>query len=157
LLSALNEVASSRFEKMENFSVSFKPPSFRSKPAKSTDEWLKSKKVDDNADGLWRVHDKLYDLINFVNRHPGGADWLNLTQGTDITELFESHHISGKADLLLHSFYICEAKKPRSYRVTFCDDGFYKTLKKKIADQLRSLNRDAIERSKVNIVVTDMI
>lgn len=141
--------------KMEGFSVSYKPPSFRTKSAKSVEQWLNGKKADDNADGLWRVHDKLYDVINFIHRHPGGADWLKLTQGTDITELFESHHISGKADLLLHSFYVCEAKKPRNYRITFCDDGFYKTLKKKIADQLGNLNRDAVQRSKVSCVVTD--
>lgn len=42
--------------------------------------WLDGKRLDDNAEGLWRVHDKLYDLTNFVARHPGGPEWLQLTE-----------------------------------------------------------------------------
>lgn len=42
--------------------------------------WLESRRNDDNAEGLWRVHDSLYDLNVFVNRHPGGADWIKLTK-----------------------------------------------------------------------------
>lgn len=34
--------------------------------------WLEGKQIDDNAEGLWRVHDKLYDLSDFAKRHPGG-------------------------------------------------------------------------------------
>lgn len=35
---------------------------------------------DDNAEGLWRVHDGLYDLTNFIELHPGGEDWIRLTK-----------------------------------------------------------------------------
>lgn len=135
----------------ESSSVSVKFPSYRNKSSKSIKQWLKAKREDDNAEGLWRIHDRLYDLIKFVQRHPGGVDWLELTQGTDITELFETHHISRKAEMLLPNFFVREAKHSRNYRTTFCDDGFYKTLKKKAADQLSVVNKKAMKTSDVNM------
>lgn len=42
--------------------------------------WLQSRQKDDNAEGLWRVHDNLYDLTDFINWHPGGVDWIKLTK-----------------------------------------------------------------------------
>lgn len=42
--------------------------------------WLESKRDDDNAEGLWRVHNTLYDLTKFINMHPGGSDWLIFTK-----------------------------------------------------------------------------
>lgn len=41
---------------------------------------MQSRQQDDNAEGLWRVHDTLYDLTDFINWHPGGADWIRLTK-----------------------------------------------------------------------------
>jgi cytochrome b involved in lipid metabolism len=131
----------------ESSSISSK---FPSASPKSVNQWLQRKKLDDNAEGLWRVHDKLYDLINFIQRHPGGADWLQLTQGTDITELFETHHIGDKAEMLLHSFYVRDAKEPRNSRITFCEDGFYKSLKNKVADNMKLANQSKLDASKVS-------
>ena len=34
--------------------------------------WLKAKAVDDDCENLWRVHNGLYDLSQWVNKHPGG-------------------------------------------------------------------------------------
>ena len=33
--------------------------------------WLKAKAVDDDCENLWRVHNGLYDLSQWVNKHPG--------------------------------------------------------------------------------------
>lgn len=41
---------------------------------------MQSRQTDDNAEGLWRVHDTLYDLTEFINWHPGGVDWIKLTK-----------------------------------------------------------------------------
>lgn len=41
---------------------------------------MESKKIDDNAEGLWRVHDGIYDLTDFIKLHPGGVDWIELTK-----------------------------------------------------------------------------
>jgi len=51
------------------------------------------KRKDDDIGNLWRVHDKLYDLTSFISSHPGGSHWIQMTQGTDITEAFESSHV----------------------------------------------------------------
>lgn len=130
--------------------VSTNPLSYRFKSAMSTKQWLEAKRIGDNAEGLWRIDDKIYDLINFIPRHPGGADWLKLTQGTDITELFESHHISTKAEMLLPHFFVKRADKPRNYKFTFCDDGFYKTLKIKAVDQFVVLRKKKTSASVVS-------
>lgn len=116
--------------------------------------WLAGKRIDDNAEGLWRVHDKLYDLTDFVNRHPGGAEWLELTKGVDITEQFETHHITGKAEQLLTKFYIRDAVLPRNYDFTFNDDGFFRTLKRKAAAKLENVDKTPIRTSNM---ISDLV
>lgn len=61
-------------------SLGFKYPHNRDIPLKIGDLWLEGKRHDDDTDGLWRVHDDLYDLTEFVKKHPGGAFWLQATK-----------------------------------------------------------------------------
>ena len=64
----------------------------------SAEGWLTNKRKGDGIDpGLWRIHDKLYDLSCFAKRHPGGAMWIESTMGTDITEAFEVSHFFSEA------------------------------------------------------------
>lgn len=60
--------------------VSNKYPTFRDDAIRGCYSWLEGKRVDDNAEKLWRVHDKIYDLTDFINKHPGGKEWLELTK-----------------------------------------------------------------------------
>lgn len=53
---------------------------------------MQSRKQDDNAEGLWRVHDTLYDLTDFINWHPGGADWIELTK-VEMFNLYQIFHL----------------------------------------------------------------
>lgn len=46
----------------------------------SGDVWLEDRRKVDNTKGLWRVHDDLYDLTDFIDKHPGGKIWLELTK-----------------------------------------------------------------------------
>lgn len=57
-----------------------KYPSFRDDKINGCWRWLEGRRADDEAEGLWRVHDKLYDLKTFVKKHPGGKEWLELTE-----------------------------------------------------------------------------
>ncbi|PSN47101.1 Cytochrome b5-related protein [Blattella germanica] len=109
-----------------------KYPSLRDSLVKSADIWLDGKRQDDNVGDLWRVHDELYDLTEWIEKHPGGSDWINFTRGTDITEAFEAHHISLKAELMLKNFHVGPANGPRNSPYTFKEDGFYRTLKQKV-------------------------
>ena len=39
--------------------------------------WLKAKAVDDKCENLWRIHNSLYDLSQWVNKHPGIVENIN--------------------------------------------------------------------------------
>lgn len=91
------------------------------------------RELDDVGD-FWRVYDKLYNLEQFIHKHPGGADWIEITRGTDITEAFESSHVINvnKVEAILSKYYVKEANTPRNSPYTFKDDGFYKVLKRRV-------------------------
>jgi len=116
---------------------------------KGCKKWLDGRRIDDGAEGLWRIHDKLYDFKDFIARHPGGSQWLEVTEGIDITEQFESHHISKLAESLLPKFYVRDCVEPRNYKITFKADGFYKTLQKRVAGKLKFLDQAPKQKSKL--------
>lgn len=132
-------------------SITSKYPTFRDAPLKTVNLWLEGKRQDDGAEGLWRIHDTLYDLTDFIDRHPGGVDWIRQTKGTDITEAFETHHITTKAENLLPKYKVREAKLPRNVRLTFRDDGFYRTLKRRVRDKLQGIDKTPIQTSRLII------
>lgn len=100
--------------------------------------WLKSKRKDDAVeDDLWRINDTLYDFTDFVHKHPGGSDWISVTKGLDITEAVETHHIyPEKLEIYLKKYRVRETTKPRNSKLTFKEDGFYVTMRKKVAAKL---------------------
>lgn len=62
-------------------------------------------------------------------------------QGTDITEAFEVHHINyAKAEHLLKDYRVRGAKLPRNFKFTFKETGFYRTLRGRVAEKLKTLN-----------------
>ena len=113
-------------------------PQLRDDPLKSGSIWIKGKQIDDECGDLWRVHDKLYDLSDFIHSHPGGQMWIEVTRGTDITESFESSHLNAdKVEAILAKFYRKEATKKRVSPFTFELDGFYRTLKRRAYSHLK--------------------
>ncbi|KAJ8937273.1 hypothetical protein NQ318_005671 [Aromia moschata] len=110
--------------------------------------WLAGKRADDGAEGLWRIHDDLYDFCSFVNDHPGGREWLSLTKGTDITEAFESHHLSQVPKKMMGKFFVRKARQARNSPFTFHENDFYDTLKKKIYKELPNIPKAPAARSK---------
>lgn len=105
--------------------------------AGSVAEWLTSKRRDDGAEGLWRVHDTLYDLTSFAHKHPGGAFWLVTTRGTDITEAVEVHVGQTKVKAILEKYAVRKATAKSTCTHTFKPDGFYATLRGRVFDTLR--------------------
>lgn len=135
--------------------------------------WLDEKRKTDGAEGLWRIHDSLYDLTDFIRKHPGGQFWLEVTKvsihikgfqkyfcfaffhkGIDITEAFESHHISDRPERILKKYYVRKAKTPRSSPYTFENDGFYRTLKRNVRKELKCISR---ENSSSNIIADSLL
>jgi len=129
-------------------SISVKYPTNRDLPLKNVYRWLDGRREDENAEGLWRIYDNLYDFTDFIKHHPGGPDWLSWTKGLDITEPFECHHISTKPDALLPKYFVRKATKPRNFKFTMHEDGFFKTLKRKVRDKLATLDKSKENTSK---------
>ena len=48
--------------------------------AKNAENWWDGKRIDDNVATFWRIHDKIYDLSDFVDKHPGGEVLLETYQ-----------------------------------------------------------------------------
>lgn len=71
-------------------------PLLREAPPKSAELFLKDKQRDDGAEGLWRVHDGLYDLSSFVDNHPGGSEWLRLTKVRNTSDLYALNRCAHK-------------------------------------------------------------
>ena len=108
-------------------------PTGRNYLMKTANRWLKFKAQDDAIGvGLWRIHDGLYDLRAYIDKHPGGPDWLEMTEGQDITEAFEAAHVrGGKVEKILKKYWVKDTNKPRTSPFTFAPNGFYRTLKAK--------------------------
>ncbi|KAE9523809.1 hypothetical protein AGLY_015697 [Aphis glycines] len=125
------------------------------KNIKSADDWIGARRMEDGADELWRIHDGLYDLEQWIHKHPGGSQWLEITKGTDITELFESSHINGKAaTTMMHKFYVRNAKSPRKSPFTFKPDGFYNVLKSRVAKKLSFVDSNSYHIKSMLVVDT---
>ena len=108
---------------------------------KFQNNWLEHKRSVDKVDSnLWRIHDKLYNLENFAKIHPGGRQWIDLTKGTDITESFEVSHLfeDERGNALLKKYFVRDCYEPRTTTFTFDDDGFYKSLKKRVRPILQA-------------------
>uniref|UniRef100_A0A336MXL3 CSON002711 protein n=1 Tax=Culicoides sonorensis TaxID=179676 RepID=A0A336MXL3_CULSO len=135
-------------------SISYKYPTNRDLPLKNSWLWLEGRREDENAEGLWRIYDNLYDFTNFIRHHPGGQDWLLWTQGLDITEAFECHHITLKPDALLPKYFVRKAKNPRNFKLTLDENGFYKTLKRKVREKLPTLDK---KRESVSKRILDIL
>lgn len=112
---------------------------------------MDAKRVDDNVeDGLWRIHDTLYDLTDFISSHPGGPDWLRMTKGHDITEAFITHHLAmEKVEPLLAKYRVRETARPRNVKLTFNEDGFYMTLRRRVMAKLPEIRSKTKVYSKV--------
>jgi hypothetical protein len=74
---------------------------------------------------------------------------LHFSQGTDITEAFESFHITEKASKMLHKFFVRDAKDQRSYKFTYDEGGFFRTLKRRAAERLETLDTSVLWKSKI--------
>jgi hypothetical protein len=74
----------------------------------------------------------VYDLREFVGKHPGGSQWLELTRGQDLTEHFITHHLNEeKARSMLQKYYVRDVDAPLPLRFTFEEDGLYRRVKRR--------------------------
>ena len=48
--------------------------------------------------------------------------------------------MNSKPSEVLKKYYVREAKEPRNYRLTFNENDFYKTIKRKVNEKLKTIN-----------------
>lgn len=73
-----------------------------------------------------------------------------MTNGHDITEMFYSHHlVTQKIEPLLKKYCVKETTRPRNVKLTFHENGFYMTLRRKVAAKLPELQKTTKIYSKV--------
>lgn len=72
------------------------------------------------------------------------ADILQSNHRTDITEAFEASHVVNvnKVEAVLAKYYVKEAQNPRNSPYTFKEQGFYKTLKRRVEPVLKVMMLD---------------
>lgn len=113
--------------------------------------WLVAKASRDSAAGataelppertadLWLVHGRWYDLSGFARRHPGGRFWIEETRGTDVTDLYETHHLdaAGGPDRILAGCLVGPAAPDYRGLYDYEADALYPTLKRRVAKALR--------------------
>eukprot|EP00178_Gracilaria_changii_P003270 TRINITY_DN147_c0_g2_i2.p1 TRINITY_DN147_c0_g2~~TRINITY_DN147_c0_g2_i2.p1 ORF type:complete len:536 (-),score=131.31 TRINITY_DN147_c0_g2_i2:442-2049(-) len=72
------------------------------------------------------IHGRVYDVTQFVQRHPGGSELLLLAVGRDATDLFESYHpFTDAPNKLLHKMHI-GSLGTYEHPVYKPDSGFYR-------------------------------
>ncbi|KAK1138498.1 hypothetical protein N8T08_002448 [Aspergillus melleus] len=92
-----------------------------SKPESSMEEQLPQYTVADVAshnrkDDLWIViHGKVYDITKYLQDHPGGADVLIETAGTDATEAFEDVGHSDDSREIMEEYLIGTLQGAKEY------------------------------------------
>ncbi|MCU0656699.1 MAG: fatty acid desaturase [Polyangiaceae bacterium] len=88
------------------------------------------------ADRLWFIDGKAYDLSEFLEKHPGGLDAIRLGQGTDCTELFRTYHFRRMPAAKLLARYEVSVNRNdpqvlerlRGSDFTFKEGEFYRTI-----------------------------
>lgn len=121
--------------------------------------WMQEKKERDaqlwgsDTSNYWIIENKLYDLTDFIPRHPGGKEWLTMTKGQDVTELFIVHHINEKkARDVLAKYYVGETKNQVS-RFSFEEDGLYRTVKRELLKEMTVEEIQDETKSKISALI----
>ncbi|CAG8489278.1 9106_t:CDS:2 [Funneliformis mosseae] len=84
-------------------------------------------------DAYVAIRGNVYDITNFIKRHPGGEDILLFAAGRDATQAFETYHELGKPDLVLKKYFIGTLIS-NELPVFLEPTEFHRTLKKRVED-----------------------
>lgn len=89
------------------------------------------------------VRDDVYDVTEWIDRHPGGREILLLAIGRDVTDLMTSYHpFTDKADKMLAMYKIGTLTGPREFPQYSPDRGFYKTVCERVDKYFKETAQD---------------
>ena len=85
---------------------------------------------------LIKIHDKYYNIYDFLHKHPGGKKILESCEGIDATAAFESYHVFCNMKKIKQIMKNYEVTNPEyeiaSCKYTFSETGFYSDVKEKV-------------------------
>ncbi len=88
---------------------------------------------------MWNIHGKTYNLKPFLHKHPGGKAVLEACMGNDdLTPIFESYHAFSNMSTIksiMKNYEVCACQPSKTL---FATDGFYRTLQKRVINQLKN-------------------
>lgn len=87
---------------------------------------------------MWHINGKTYNLKPFLDKHPGGKAILESCMGKDdLTATFESYHAlcdMKKIESIMKKYEVSTCKPSK---MSFRDNGFYKTVRKRVKNKLK--------------------
>ncbi|KAJ3012787.1 hypothetical protein HKX48_006092 [Thoreauomyces humboldtii] len=87
------------------------------------------------------IRGKLYDLTDFVDRHPGGRDIMLLSAGRDVTQVYETYHDMARTENVLRKYLVGDLTD--SALPTFpAPSAFQTTLRSRVSDHFRKSGKD---------------
>ena len=86
---------------------------------------------------MWKIHNKYYDLSNFLDKHPGGSKILESCSDVgDVTAAFESYHSMCNMNKIIKTMEKYEIEEPNviipNHKYTFNQNQFYQEVKEKV-------------------------
>ena len=116
----------------------------------SVEVWKSDKRLADQklfgvGPDQWSYKNKIYDLSQFIKRHPGGEHWLEMTKGSDITDFVETHHLNLRnIEEILQKYYVKDChKKPEFARFDWSEKGLFYDLRERIVKKLNGKSTSA--------------
>eukprot|EP01112_Ceratiomyxa_fruticulosa_P003885 TRINITY_DN141_c0_g1_i4.p1 TRINITY_DN141_c0_g1~~TRINITY_DN141_c0_g1_i4.p1 ORF type:complete len:487 (-),score=90.18 TRINITY_DN141_c0_g1_i4:261-1721(-) len=94
-------------------------------------------------DDCWvAVDGKVYDVSEWLNKHPGGKDIILMSSGRDVTNLFQSYHpLTDKPSQVLKKYYKCDISNTEFPRYV-SKSPFYDTLRNRLKTYFAKNNLD---------------
>lgn len=88
---------------------------------------------------MWIINGTIYDLRNFLDKHPGGREILEESYGQDdLTAAFESYHSLSDKNKILNIMEKYKVKDIEKTNFIFNKDSFYYILSEKVKNKLNN-------------------
>nr|AGS55977.1 delta-5 desaturase [Pythium aphanidermatum] len=85
----------------------------------------------------------VYDVTEWADRHPGGAELIHLHAGRECTDTFDSYHpFSNRAEKILGKYAIGKLVGPNEFPVYKPDSGFYRECAQRVNEYFKTNNLD---------------
>lgn len=113
------------------------------KESKTTFTWEELSLLNREGNAHVAVRGKVYDVTEFLARHPGGKDQLLIAAGRDVTVIFNSYHaFSEKADKILDQLYVGDLISNEFPTFPPEPGTFYKTVRQRVWNHFKETNQD---------------